>query len=93
LCLSSSSALHFFWFLFSCPPPCQPGWPASSCTCNGLWLQSHVAVFSKIRIVFSLRIKLYAVQVTNAHLYVTACKKIGDPFCYSIVSLMASRRV
>jgi hypothetical protein len=25
------------------PPPCYPGWPAASCTCNGLWLLSHIA--------------------------------------------------
>jgi hypothetical protein len=29
-----------------CPPPCYPGWPASPCTCNGLRLFSHIAVFS-----------------------------------------------
>jgi hypothetical protein len=39
--------LTFFWLLFSCPPPCQPGWPASPCTCNGLWLHSRMALFSK----------------------------------------------
>jgi hypothetical protein len=45
-------ALHFFQLFFLCPPPCQPGWPASPCTCNGLWLHSCMAVFSKSTIVF-----------------------------------------
>jgi hypothetical protein len=30
-----------------CPPPCSPGWPASPCTCNGLWLISCMAVSLK----------------------------------------------
>jgi hypothetical protein len=37
--------------MFSCPPPCQPGWPAFPCTCNGLWLHSRMPVFSKRSIV------------------------------------------
>jgi hypothetical protein len=51
------SSVYFLSF-FSCPPPCKPGWPASPCTCNGLWLHSHMAVFSK-RTIFLLRIKLH----------------------------------
>jgi hypothetical protein len=42
------------------PPPCQPGWPASPCTCNGLWLISHMAVSLKENNWFLLRIKLHA---------------------------------
>jgi hypothetical protein len=47
LCLSSSLAFHFFRLFFSCPPPCQPEWPAYPCTCNDLWLHSCMAAFSK----------------------------------------------
>jgi hypothetical protein len=36
--LSSSLALNFFRLFFSGPPPYLPGWPATPCTCNGLWL-------------------------------------------------------
>jgi hypothetical protein len=43
LCLSSSWALHFSRLFFLGPPPCQPGWPASPFTCNGLWLLRHMA--------------------------------------------------
>jgi hypothetical protein len=42
----------FYWLLFFCPPPCQPGWTASPYTCNGFWLHSSMAVFSKRTIVF-----------------------------------------
>jgi hypothetical protein len=42
------------------PPPCQPRWPASPCTCNGLWLHSCMAVVSKRTMCFLLRIKLHA---------------------------------
>jgi hypothetical protein len=45
LCLSSSSAFHFFWLFFSCPPPCQPVWLTSPCTCNGLWTVRYVLLF------------------------------------------------
>jgi hypothetical protein len=34
------------------PPPCQTGWLASPCTCNGLWLHSCMALFSKRTIFF-----------------------------------------
>jgi hypothetical protein len=43
LCLYSSSALHFFQLFFLGPTPCLTGWPASPCTCNGLWLLSRMA--------------------------------------------------
>jgi hypothetical protein len=55
MCLSSSSALHFFQLFFLCPPPFNPEWLATPCTCNDLWLLSHVAIFSKRTIGFSLR--------------------------------------
>jgi hypothetical protein len=29
--------------LFWGPPPCYPGWPATPCTSNGLWLLSRMA--------------------------------------------------
>jgi hypothetical protein len=48
LCLSSSLALHFFRSFFLGPPPCQPGWPASPCTCNGLWLLSPMPTSLKV---------------------------------------------
>jgi hypothetical protein len=39
--------LIFFRLFFLGPPPCYPGWPATLCACNGLWLLSHVAVSLK----------------------------------------------
>jgi hypothetical protein len=48
LCLSSSSsALHFFRLLVLVHHLVLPGWPASPCTCNGLWLLSCMAVSLK----------------------------------------------
>jgi hypothetical protein len=40
--------------LFFCPPPWQLGWPASPCTCKGLWLHSRMVVFSKRTIFFAM---------------------------------------
>jgi hypothetical protein len=54
-------ALYFFQILFSCPPSCQPGWPASPCTCNDLWLLSQMAVciLKENNCFFSSQIKLH----------------------------------
>jgi hypothetical protein len=62
LFLSSSSALHFFRLLFSCPPPCQPGWPSSPCTCNGsdFTVASQYSQREQLFLFFFLWIKLYA---------------------------------
>jgi hypothetical protein len=37
----------FFRLFFSCPPPCLLGWPASTCTRNGLWL--HLTALFPLR--------------------------------------------
>jgi hypothetical protein len=54
-------AIHLFQLFFSCPPPYQLGWLASHSTCNGLWLQSQIALFLK-RTTFLLPIKLHATK-------------------------------
>jgi hypothetical protein len=63
LCLSPLWPSILLRLFFSCTPPCQPGWSASPCTCNGLWLHSHIAVFSKGTIGFSLLIKLHSLAL------------------------------
>jgi hypothetical protein len=47
LCLSSSFALHFSDYSFWVHRLVDPGWPATPCTCNGLWLLRHMAVSLK----------------------------------------------
>jgi hypothetical protein len=49
VCFSSSLALHFSNYSFLVHPTCHPGWPAPPCACNGLWLLSHMAVFSNFK--------------------------------------------
>jgi hypothetical protein len=60
LCLSTSSALHFFRLFFLGPAPCYLGWPASPCTCNGLWLLRHMAVSLKENTWFFVTDQFYA---------------------------------
>jgi hypothetical protein len=53
------------------PLPCYRGWPATPCTCNGLWLLSHMAVSLKENNCF------FVMDQTPRHLYIHSLIKLS----------------
>jgi hypothetical protein len=78
----------FFQLFFSCSPPCQPGWPASLCTHNGLWLHSRMTVLSK-RTIVVLQVQLHVVDEDSCINKCTyyCCSGLPDGVCSNQISL------
>jgi hypothetical protein len=66
------------------PPPCKPGWPASPCTCNDLWLLSCMA--SK----YIVSPWHFPPIVFTSHGYINLLHKIF--LCFSFCPQMSNRR-